>query len=66
MSKIVKSMEWIRVANEYMRDENARTCPACGTEKGLDVHITHYGRTSYTFVCKKCGASAHIDGKQEG
>ena len=57
-----KTIDWIRVAKEYQKNGTVKECPACGQGDSVDVHVTHFGRISYTFLCRKCGAAAHIDG----
>ena len=63
--KTVKSTDWIQIANRYIRDNTAKQCPVCKSENGLDFHIACFGRTSFTIICKVCGACAHIDEKTE-
>lgn len=54
-------MDWIKNLILYCDTKKTGQCPKCNSD---NIEVTEHKfehRTSITFVCKACGASAHFD-----
>lgn len=55
-------MSWVNNLISYVDSADVGCCPCCGC-KDVDVlPHTNGNRTSITFGCRNCKASAHFDG----
>lgn len=59
-------MDWTKNLILYCDTKKPGKCPKCKSES---IEVTEHKskiRTSWTFVCKNCGASEHVDGVCHG